>query len=67
MANTSPLKFKRSFTIRVDQEFLDAIDRIRRLSAGEEKSYPIPTSSEVVRNAVLNELTAFEAQARRKK
>lgn len=63
MANTAPLRFGRAFTIRVDAEFLNAVDRIRRLSAECEPTLPIPTSSEVVRNAVLNELDAFEMRA----
>ncbi len=67
MGNTSPKKYGRAFTIRVDQEFLDAVDRIRRLSADYETALPIPTASEVVRNAVLNELDALEMRAGKRK
>jgi metal-responsive CopG/Arc/MetJ family transcriptional regulator len=44
MANTNPVRYDIPLTIRVDQEFLDAIDDLRR------RLTPIPSRSEAIRD-----------------
>ena len=46
MANQNPLRFDKPLTMRVDQEFLDLLDDLRR------KGSPIPSRAEVIREAV---------------
>jgi hypothetical protein len=58
MPNVSPIKYTTAFTMRVDQEFLDAVEELRRLQS------PIPTKSDVIREAVLE---ARKAKARGKR
>ena len=50
MPNVSPLKYSTAFTMRVDQEFLDAVDELRRLQS------PIPTKADAIRAAVMEAL-----------
>jgi Arc/MetJ-type ribon-helix-helix transcriptional regulator len=47
MANTAPLKFDKPVTFRVDEDFLKALDDLRRAKT------PIPSRSEVVRELVM--------------
>lgn len=54
MANVNPVTKPKAFTLRVDQEFLDAVERIRVLKN------PIPTKSEAVRDAVMEKLARLE-------
>lgn len=46
MANPNPLRFDKPLTMRVDQDFLDLLDDLRR------KGNPIPSRAEVIREAV---------------
>jgi hypothetical protein len=46
MAN--PLKYSITFTIRVDQDFLDAVEQLRRAQD------PIPSKSDVIRDLVMD-------------
>ncbi len=50
MPNVSPLKYPDAMTIRVDQEFRDAVDELRR------GMNPVPTKSEAIRIVVLRAL-----------
>lgn len=50
MANSNPLKHNRAFTMRVDGEFLSAVKELQRLNED------VPTKSDAIRRAVLNEL-----------
>lgn len=47
MPNVSPLKYATAMTIRVDGEFVEAVDELRTLIR------PVPTKSEAIRRAVL--------------
>lgn len=47
MANTTPLKYQKAVTIRVDEDFIEAVEEIRR------SEKPIPTKSDAIRDAVL--------------
>lgn len=61
MANKNPLKYDISQTYRVDQAFVDAVERLRKLS-------PVnPTKSDIVREAVFEKLAREERKADRKK
>jgi hypothetical protein len=59
MPNVSPIKYSTIFTIRVDQEFLDAVEELRELQR------PIPTKSNVVREAVMEALKRAKARVKR--
>ena len=48
----NPLKYNITFTIRVDQEFLDAVEELRRLQD------PIPSKSDVIRDLVMDAASA---------
>ena len=55
----SPIKYSTIFTIRVDQEFLDAVEELRELQRS------IPTKSNVVREAVMEALKRAKARVKR--
>ena len=59
MPNVSPIKYSTIFTIRVDQEFLDAVEELRELQRS------IPTKSNVVREAVMEALKRAKARVKR--
>jgi hypothetical protein len=59
MPNVNPLKYSISFAMRVDQEFLDAVEELRRLQT------PIPTKSDVIREAVMDALKRAKAKGKR--
>lgn len=59
MANSGPLKYDISQTYRVDQAFVDAVEELRTLIR------PIPTKSDVVRNAVFQMLERERKRAKR--
>ena len=50
MPNVSPVKYTTAFTMRVDQEFLDAVEELRRLQTS------IPSKSDVIRDLVMEAL-----------
>ena len=47
MPNVNPIKYSTAMTIRVDDEFKEAVDDLRTLIR------PVPSKSEAVRRAVL--------------
>jgi hypothetical protein len=55
MSNTSPIKYDKNLMIRVDQEFLDALDRVR------EQEMPPLTRADAIRRLV------FQADRKRAK
>jgi Arc/MetJ-type ribon-helix-helix transcriptional regulator len=59
MPNVTPLKYSISFAMRVDQEFLDAVEELRGLQR------PIPTKSDVIREAVMEALKRAKAKGKR--
>ena len=58
MANVNPVKYTTAFTMRVDQEFLDAVEELRRLQS------PIPTKADAIRAAVMEALKRARAKKR---
>jgi len=58
MPNVSPVKYTTAFTMRVDQEFLDAVEELRRLQT------PIPTKADAIRAAVMEALKRAKAKKR---
>lgn len=56
MANTKPVEMDTPITIRVNKDFLDQVDELRRRMA------PIPSRSEVIRGLVARE---FDKLAKR--
>jgi len=58
MGNVTPLKYDTLFTIRVDEEFLKAVEELRRL-----QDDPIPSKSKLIRDLVTEALK--RARARR--
>ena len=58
MANVNPVTKPKAFTLRADDEFLDAIERVRALTR------PIPSKSEAVRAALMEKLDRLEKQSR---
>lgn len=60
MPNVNPKIQRHAFTMRVDDDFMDEIDRLRLLMR------PVPTKSDAVRSAVKAELARRE-KARAKK
>jgi hypothetical protein len=61
MANTFPKRFTNKLQLRVDDEFKAAVEELRRLSS------PIPTASEVIRCAVMQELARAKSAGAKKK
>ena len=59
MPNVSPIKYKTSFMMRVDQEFLDAVEQLRRLQD------PIPSKSDVIRELVMDAAKRAKAKSKR--
>jgi hypothetical protein len=59
MSNAKPIKFTAAFTMRTDQEFLDAVEELRRLQT------PIPSKSDVIRAAVIAALKQAKSKKRR--
>lgn len=57
MPNVKPVTLPKSMTIRVDDEFVSALDELRSLLR------PVPTKSDAIRIAVLDRLAA-ERKAR---
>lgn len=47
MPNTSPIKYESSFTMRVDKEFLDKLDKLR------ESDRPVLNRSDYLRKLVF--------------
>jgi hypothetical protein len=58
MPNMSPVKYATAFTMRVDQEFIDAVEELRRLQS------PIPTKADAIRAAVMEALKRARAKRR---
>lgn len=58
MANVNPITKPKAFTLRVDQEFIDLIERARELMR------PVPTKSDAIRAALANEVARLEKQSR---
>jgi hypothetical protein len=58
MPNVSPVRYTTVFTMRVDQGFLDAVDELRRLQT------PIPSKSNVIREAVMEALHRAKAKGK---
>ena len=58
MANVNPITKPKAFTLRVDDEFLDAIERVRELMR------PIPSKSDAIRAALMEKLDRLERQSR---
>jgi hypothetical protein len=56
MPNVNPVKYTTAFTMRADQEFLDAVEELRRLQS------PIPTKADVIRAAVMDALKRAKAK-----
>ena len=54
-------KKRRQVSLWVQTDFFDAVELIRQ------RSSPIPTASEVIRQAVLDKAAAMEKQAERKR
>jgi hypothetical protein len=52
---------RQQINLRLDAELLDAVEELRRFET------PIPTKSEVIRRAILNELERAQAKAKRAK
>ena len=46
MSNVNPSEYTTAFTMQVDQEFLDAVEELRR------QQTPIPTKADAIREAV---------------
>ena len=59
MANVNPTKYTTAFTMRVDQEFLDAVEELRRSQS------PIPTKADAIRAAVMAALKQAKAKSKR--
>ena len=59
MANTQPLKYRRPFNMRVDDEFVAAVKELQRLNED------VPTKSDAIRRAVMNELDRKRREHRR--
>jgi hypothetical protein len=59
MPNVNPVKYATDFTMRVDQEFLDAVEELRRLQT------PIPTKADAIREAVMEALKRAKARGKR--
>lgn len=47
MANEAPLRYASSFTMRTDEEFLEALDAIRELER------PVPSRADMLRKLVF--------------
>jgi predicted transcriptional regulator len=60
MPNVSPVRYTTVFTMRVDQDFLDAVDELRRLRT------PISSKSNVIRGAVMDALKRAKAKGKRR-
>lgn len=60
MANVSPKTQDKSFTMRADAEFFDAVDELRSLMK------PVPSKSDAVRIAVFNELERWRKGEKKK-
>jgi hypothetical protein len=58
MPNVNPVKYTTAFTMRVDQEFLDAVEELRGLQR------PIPTKADAIREAVMEALKRAKAKRR---
>jgi hypothetical protein len=58
MPNVNPVKYTTAFTMRVDQEFLDALEELRRLRT------PIPGKADVIRELVMEALKRAKAKKR---
>jgi len=66
MANTNPVKYTTAFTMRADQEFLKAVEELRRFTVlSSSADEPIPTKSDVVREAVMEALKRAKAKGKR--
>jgi hypothetical protein len=51
MANVSPKQFNTAFTMRVDAEFMAALEELRALIR------PVPSKAEIIRDLVTAELS----------
>jgi hypothetical protein len=60
MPNVNPVKYTTAFTMRADQEFLDAVEELRRLQT------PIPTKADAIRAAVMEALERAKAKSKRR-
>ena len=58
MPNVSPQRYTIALNMRIDQEFMDALDELRAMQK------PIPTKAEVIRMAVLEVLATRKANAK---
>ena len=59
MPNVSPKRFVETWQMRVDKEFLDAVEELRRLRT------PIPTKAELVRELVIDPWKRAKAKGKR--
>jgi hypothetical protein len=57
-AQREPRKYCISFAMHVDQEYLEAVEELRGLQR------PIPTKSDVIRNAVMEVLRRVKAKGK---
>lgn len=58
MANTQPLKYRRPFNMRVDDEFVAAVKELQRLNED------VPTKSDAIRRAVMREVERLRKERR---
>jgi ABC-type transport system involved in cytochrome bd biosynthesis fused ATPase/permease subunit len=68
MPNVNPVKYTTAFTMRADQEFLDAVEELRRLqtlAAVKADAEHLPTKSDVIREAVMEALKRARAKGKR--
>lgn len=59
MPNVNPVKYTTAFTMRVDEDFLDAVEQLRKMES------PIPSKSDAIRAAVMETLAARKARKRK--
>ena len=60
MANTAPIKYSEKFMLRVDKEFVEALDELRRLDSD------LPSKAEAIRRAVIFRRDHLKKEAARK-
>jgi len=66
MANTNPKIQTSAFTMRVDPEFLRAVEELRRFTVlSSSVDEPIPTKSDVIREAVMEALKRAKAKGKK--
>lgn len=61
MANVSPKKFTTAFTMRVDDEFLRAVEVVRR------SHDPVPSKSDAIRVEMLAAAARIQRKAAKRK